>query len=93
MVIKKNPESDMKSCEHFSQEKKIISKILECEECKKDQMPTVAVRMCLTCGHVGCCDSSIGQHAAKHFKETGHPVMQAFPDKSWKWCYIHEQYY
>ena len=56
-------------------------------------MPTVALRMCLTCGHVGCCDSSVGQHATKHFKETGHPVMQAVPDKSWKWCYIHEEYY
>ena len=37
----------------------------------------VALRECMTCGHVGCCDSSPGQHANKHFKETGHPVMQA----------------
>ncbi len=83
----------MKQCEHFSQQTKLAPKILECEQCKKDHMPTVAIRMCLTCGHVGCCDSSIGQHATKHFKETGHPVMQAVPDKSWKWCYIHEEYY
>ena len=46
----------------------------------------------LTCGHVGCCDSSVGLHATKHFKETGHPVMIALPSKSWKWCYIHEEY-
>ncbi len=83
----------MKQCEHFSQEKKLTSNTLECEQCKKDHMPTVALRMCLTCGHVGCCDSSVGQHATKHFKETRHPVMQAIPDKLWKWCYIHEKYY
>jgi uncharacterized UBP type Zn finger protein len=46
----------------------------------------------LTCGHVGCCDSSIGLHATKHFKETGHPAMIALPDRSWKWCYIHKSY-
>ena len=37
--------------------------------------------MCLTCGHVGCCDSSIGKHATKHFEETGHPVMKAIPEE------------
>ena len=41
-----------------------------CEECEKEHLPIVALRMCLTCGHVGCCDSSIGKHATKHFKET-----------------------
>ncbi|MBA4454740.1 MAG: hypothetical protein H2B05_07370, partial [Nitrosopumilaceae archaeon] len=51
------------TCEHFSEEKKIEPQRLECEECKKEHLPTVALRMCLTCGHVGCCDSSIGQHA------------------------------
>jgi len=83
----------MKQCEHFSQEIKSPPNTQECMTCKKEHIPTVALRMCLTCGHVGCCDSSIGQHATKHFKETGHPVMQAVPDKSWKWCYIHEEYY
>ena len=86
-------ELKMKQCEHFSQETKSILNSQECEECKNDHMPTVALRMCLICGHVGCCDSSVGQHATKHFKETGHPIMQAVPDKSWKWCYIHDEYY
>jgi len=49
--------------------------------------------MCLTCGHVGCCDSSIGKHAAKHFQETGHPVMKSIQESSQKWCYVHEEYY
>jgi uncharacterized UBP type Zn finger protein len=48
--------------------------------------------MCLLCGHVGCCDSSIGLHATKHFQKTGHTVMIALPNKTWKWCYVHKQY-
>jgi len=49
--------------------------------------------MCLTCGHVGCCDSSVGRHATKHFEDTGHPVMEAVHDHPWKWCYVHKDYY
>ena len=57
-----------KECEHFLQKKKNISpNTAKCEECEKEHLPTVALRMCLTCGHVGCCDSSIGKHATKHF--------------------------
>ena len=48
------------NCEHFLQKKENISpNSKNCEECEKEHMPTVALRMCLTCGHVGCCDSSI----------------------------------
>uniref|UniRef100_UPI003D8CEBCA UBP-type zinc finger domain-containing protein n=1 Tax=Gordonia sp. B7-2 TaxID=3420932 RepID=UPI003D8CEBCA len=49
------------------------------------------LRMCLTCGHVGCCDSSPRRHATGHFEATGHPVMRsAEPGEAWRWCYIHE---
>ena len=48
--------------------------------------------MCLVCGHVGCCDSSEGLHATRHFKQAGHPVMIALPNKPWKWCYVHKKY-
>jgi uncharacterized UBP type Zn finger protein len=48
--------------------------------------------MCLTCGHVGCCDSSEGLHARKHFEQTNHPMMIELPRKSWKWWYVHDQY-
>ena len=58
-------------CQHFLQKKENISpNSKNCEECEKEHMPTVALRMCLTCGHVGCCDSSIGKHATKHFEES-----------------------
>lgn len=50
----------------------------------------MALRRCLTCGEIGCCDSSVGQHATAHFRATGHPVMQsAEPGETWRWCYVH----
>ena len=63
-----------------------------CEECKKEGTHWVALRLCLECGHVGCCDSSIGLHGTKHYRETGHPVIMALPDKKWKWCYADKAY-
>jgi CPA2 family monovalent cation:H+ antiporter-2 len=49
----------------------------------------VQLRMCLKCGHVGCCDSSKNKHATAHFRATGHPVMRSIqPGESWKWCYV-----
>ncbi len=60
-----------------------------CEECIKTGDGWVHLRMCLYCGHVGCCDNSKNKHAAKHFAATGHAVMESvelFED--WRWCYI-----
>jgi uncharacterized UBP type Zn finger protein len=61
-----------------------------CEGCAELGEDTWAhLRVCLTCGHVGCCDSSPHQHATEHFRKTGHPVMRsAEPGESWRWCYI-----
>jgi len=48
--------------------------------------------MCLSCGNVGCCDSSPGLHATRHHTETHHPVMRSFePGEHWRWCYLHER--
>ena len=62
----------------------------KCQECDEHGEDTWAhLRMCLTCGHVGCCDSSPHQHASEHFRATGHPVMRsAEPGENWRWCYI-----
>ena len=50
------------------------------------------LRLCLSCGHVGCCDSSPHRHATAHFNQTSHPVIRSFePGESWRWCYIDEQ--
>jgi uncharacterized UBP type Zn finger protein len=51
----------------------------------------VHLRLCLTCGHVGCCDSSPNKHATKHFHDTKHPVILSYePGEDWIWCYEHE---
>ena len=50
----------------------------------------VALRRCLECGHIGCCDSSPAKHATGHFHSTQHPVIQsAQPGENWRWCYVH----
>jgi CPA1 family monovalent cation:H+ antiporter len=62
-----------------------------CEECLRDGTQWVHLRLCMTCGHVGCCDSSSGKHASRHFAETGHPVMRSFePGEAWRWCFVDE---
>lgn len=81
-------------CEHFAgiEENKVNPNTRSCQECEKEGTDWVALRMCLTCGHVGCCDSSEGLHATKHFEQTGHPAMVALPNKQWRWCYVHKSY-
>jgi uncharacterized UBP type Zn finger protein len=62
-----------------------------CEECLKMGSRWVHLRVCLTCGHVGCCDSSPNRHATKHFHATGHPIVRSFqPGENWAWCYVDE---
>ena len=49
----------------------------------------VHLRLCLICGHVGCCDKSKNKHATGHFHSTGHPIIESFePGEDWRWCYI-----
>lgn len=62
-----------------------------CEECLAAGGRWVHLRLCLECGHVGCCDSSPGKHATAHFHGTGHPVIRSFePGEAWRWCYVDE---
>ncbi len=66
------------------------SEELRCADCVREGLVWVSLRQCLACGEVGCCDSSAGQHADRHFAETRHPVMQsAEPGEDWRWCYVH----
>lgn len=61
-----------------------------CRRCLDEGLTWVALRQCLECGNVGCCDSSTGQHATAHFREEQHPVMEtAEPGENWRWCYLH----
>jgi hypothetical protein len=60
-----------------------------CEECLRTGSQWVHLRLCLSCGHVGCCDSSPGKHATKHFHATEHPMVRSFePGEDWAWCYV-----
>jgi CPA1 family monovalent cation:H+ antiporter len=62
-----------------------------CEECLKIGGSWVHLRLCLTCGQVGCCDSSPNRHATKHYHATHHPVIRSFqPGEHWRWCYVDE---
>ena len=64
-----------------------------CEECLKIGQSWVHLRKCVVCGHVGCCDQSIGKHATKHAHLTGHPVIRsAEPGEDWKYCYSDGQW-
>jgi hypothetical protein len=64
-----------------------------CEECVKNNYKWVHLRLCLVCGHVGCCDTSVYKHATKHFKETGHTVIASLEAaENWAWCYEDNRY-
>jgi CPA1 family monovalent cation:H+ antiporter len=63
-----------------------------CEDCIREGTRTVHLRICLSCGNVGCCNSSVGRHAERHFRHTSHPVARSFePGESWRWCYLDER--
>jgi CPA1 family monovalent cation:H+ antiporter len=80
----------MANCDHLSQAGDPPARTSEgCEECLAVGGRWVHLRRCLTCGHIGCCDSSPGKHATGHFHEQAHPVVQSYePGERWRWCYV-----
>lgn len=80
-------------CEHLSEIQDVEPSAQGCEECLRTGDQWVHLRLCKTCGHVGCCDSSKNKHATKHFHATGHPIIQSFEKgEDWMWCYEDEEY-
>jgi uncharacterized UBP type Zn finger protein len=78
-------------CTHVDQIKSVKPKTKGCEECLKMGDSWVHLRLCLSCGHVGCCDSSKNKHATKHFHTVKHPIVRSLePGESWMWCYVDE---
>ena len=76
-------------CSHLDEVRKVKPSAKGCEECLKIGSKWVHLRMCLICGHVGCCDSSPHRHATRHFNATKHPIMRSIePGESWGWCFI-----
>jgi uncharacterized UBP type Zn finger protein len=87
MVGKNDEQEDF--CEHIASIDDVSPNSEGCEECLKIGDEWVHLRMCLTCGHVGCCDNSKNRHATKHYRSTRHPVIQSFePGEDWIWCYV-----
>ena len=83
----------MASCTHLdSVEITELPEAVEgCEECLAAHDEWCHLRMCLTCGHVGCCDSSPNRHATAHAESSGHPIMRSVqPGEDWSWCFVDE---
>jgi uncharacterized UBP type Zn finger protein len=83
----------MPGCAHLDtvEVTELPTEIAGCEDCLREGTRWVHLRMCQSCGHIGCCDSSPRKHATAHFRETGHPIVRsAEPDEEWSWCYEDE---
>ena len=78
-------------CTHLDQIKEVTPSADGCEDCLRIGSTWVHLRLCMTCGHVGCCDSSPHKHATKHFHATKHPIIKSFqPGEEWGWCFVDE---
>jgi len=78
-------------CKHLDQIRITKTDKHVCEDCVKIGGTWVHLRLCLECGHVGCCDSSKNKHATKHFRATKHPLVRSNePGEAWVWCYVDE---
>jgi uncharacterized UBP type Zn finger protein len=77
-------------CKHLAQVRDVEPKTPDgCEECLASGDEWVHLRLCLECGHIGCCDDSPNRHATKHFHTTKHPVMRSFePGEDWGFCFV-----
>ena len=83
----------MADCSHLDQIEfvDLPDEIQGCEDCLASGGRWVHLRMCQSCGRIGCCDSSPGRHASKHAADTGHPIARsAEPGEIWSWCFIDE---
>jgi uncharacterized UBP type Zn finger protein len=84
----------MKPCPHLKEAKDLPVTRHVCDDCIKNGDKWVHLRLCLTCGHMGCCDSSKNTHASRHFREAKHPMIRsAEPGETWGWCYVDETLY
>ncbi|WP_456094073.1 cation:proton antiporter domain-containing protein [Myxococcus dinghuensis] len=88
-TIEFRPKSGTGPCGHLDQLRPVRPRTKGCEECLKLHDTWVHLRLCMTCGHVGCCDDSKNKHATRHFHETSHPIIRSLePGEDWGWCYV-----
>lgn len=86
-------EPESSACDHASSRLVVIPEAERvCPQCVASGDRWVHLRVCMTCGHVGCCDSSPNQHASAHFRNSGHPVIRSLePGETWGWCYVDDK--
>jgi uncharacterized UBP type Zn finger protein len=76
------------ACTHLDQVADVTPGAEGCEDCLRIGGTWVHLRLCMVCGHVGCCDNSPNRHASAHFREVGHPLVESFePGEDWWYCY------
>ena len=79
-------------CPHYGKIRQVEPSADGCEDCLRIGATWVDLRLCRTCGHVGCCDESPNQHATRHFHATRHPVIEGYdPREGWGWCFACEE--
>ncbi len=80
---------DASACEHLGEIREVYPSAAGCEDCLRTGDRWVHLRACMTCGHVGCCDSSPNRHATKHYETMSHPIMRSMErGESWGWCFV-----
>lgn len=83
----------MTTCTHLDEVeiRELPQDVAGCEDCLRDGSVWLHLRICLTCGHVGCCDDSPSRHAAAHAHTSRHPLIRSLePGEEWSWCYVDE---
>ncbi len=84
----------MDYCEHISAITAVTPSAKGCEDCLKIGGTWVHLRLCESCGHVGCCDNSVNRHATKHYDTSRHPIIGSFePGEEWGYCYIDDMFF
>ena len=81
------------ACTHLGdvQVVELPAEVEGCEECLKTGGVWLHLRICLECGHVGCCDDSPNRHASAHYRSSSHPLIHSLePGEDWSWCYVDE---
>ncbi|HEX5522995.1 MAG TPA: Na+/H+ antiporter [Pedococcus sp.] len=92
-VLLRGPQTDHAACAHLRRYRRTVTPLTPqgCPDCEREGLVPVHLRLCLACGNVGCCDSSVGRHASRHYRQTGHEVIRSFePGEAWRWCYVDE---
>jgi hypothetical protein len=83
-------ESETEGCPHLETiDRDVRPRAKGCEECLKMGDTWVHLRLCMQCGHVGCCDDSKNKHATRHFHRSKHPIIRSLePGETWGWCFV-----